>query len=291
MEVRMDNKQDLSVKDKIKASYGKLPKNQKRIADYILENFDKIPFYNVQELSAATSSSVASITRFSQRIGLDGYIDLREKISGLLQSRIKNKSIFSLYDEKLLKDDTLTAVANLDIKNIGDTLAMVDREHFGLTVDSILKAKRVFTAGLGISYLLAEILAYQLAQVGVDASVLKHTWCSFPENLVYSDSSDYLILISFPPYSKETIETAKAAKEQGIGFTAITDKHSAPFTFYTNRILTVNSENMLYTNSFSAISVLINAIATECALKNKKKSGQIMARLDDLSKKLDLVLE
>ncbi len=282
---------ELTVKDKIKQSYNTLPKNQKRIADYILENFDKIPFYNVHELSEATSSSVASITRFAQRIGLDGYIELREGISGLLQSKIKNKSIFSLYDEKLLKDDTLTAVANLDIKNIGDTLAMIDREHFSLTVTSILKARRVYTAGLGISYLLAEILAYQLAQIGIDADVMKHTWSSFPENLVYADKSDYMVLISFPPYSKETIETAKTAREQGIDFTAITDKHSAPFTFYTDRVLTVNSENMLYTNSFSAISVLINAIATECALKNKKKSGQIMARLDDLSKKLDLVLE
>ncbi|GMU87158.1 MAG: hypothetical protein AMXMBFR48_23990 [Ignavibacteriales bacterium] len=282
---------DISVKDLITTGYADLPKSQKKIADYILENFDKIPFHNVNELSRLTSSSVASITRFAQRIGMDGYIEMREKISLSLQHKIKNKSIFPLFDAKNLKDDTLTAVANLDIKNIGDTLARIDRDHFNRTISRLLKARKVYTAGLGISYLLAEILAYQLNQVGIDAAVMNHTWNSFPESLVYKGAEDYMILISFPPYSKETIETAKCAGEQGIGFTAITDKHSAPFTFYTDTVLTVNSENMLYTNSFSAISVLINAIATECALKNKKKSSQILEKLDKFSKTLDLVLE
>lgn len=271
------------IKDKIEKNFSSLPQNQRKIAEYFIDNFDKIPFLTVHQISESTEASVASIVRFAQRVGFSGFSEMRIAITDSLQTKLKHKQTFPLFDKRKADGDILTSVANIDIKNINDTLSLIEREKFDEAIDLILKSKRIFTAGLGISYLLAEILAYQLTQVSLDSSVLKHTHTVFQEQILYMNKSDLLITFSFPPYSIETIDAAQFAKRRGIKVISVTNKQSSPITFHSEISLTVNSENMLFTNSFAAISVLINAVATACALKNKTKvkkiiqeSGQIM---------------
>ncbi|HMN24690.1 MAG TPA: MurR/RpiR family transcriptional regulator [Ignavibacteriaceae bacterium] len=264
------------IKEKITSKYNSLPKNQKKIADYFINNFDKIPFVNVQDLSVATGASVASIVRFSQRAGFKGFSELRDAIAGSLQKELKSKQIFPLFEKRRVEEDLLTEVANLDIKNINETLNLVERSTFNYVIDRISKSERVFTAGLGISFLLAEILAYQLTQVGISSSVLLHSHTLFNEHILFLNPKDLLIVFSFPPYSKETIEAAEFASARKIDVISITNKHASPATFFTKANLIVKSENMLYTNSFAAISVLINAIATACAIKDKQRAKKIL---------------
>lgn len=277
------------LQDKIQSRYEKLPANQKRVADYILDNFDSIPFIDVHRLAKLINVSVASVIRFSQSIGFAGFLELRNEVGNSLKLHLSKNAVFPLFDKNNFENDILTSIANVDVKNINDTLTMIDREVFDSVIDKILDSKRVFTAGLGISYLLAEILAYQLTQVGVDSSVLKHTHTLFHEQVLYLNSDDLLVSFSFPPYSKETIELAKYASKKKIKLISITNKPTSPITVYSDLALTVKSENLLFTNSFAAISVLINAVATACAMKNKnqaqkalKESEKIMIEYDQI---------
>lgn len=264
------------IKEKIHANFNLLPKNQKKVAEFIIENFDRIPFLNVSEISEASQASVASVVRFAQNAGFTGFSELKNSIAESLQSQISNKEIFPFFEKEKEQEDLLLSVASLDIKNINDTLNMIERDNFAKAVEMILNSRRVFTAGLGISYLLAEILAYQLTQVAVEANVFKHTHALFHEQILFMDSSDLIITFSFPPYSKETIDAAEFAKSRGIKVISITNKNSSPVAFHSDVTLLVKSENMLFTNSFAAISVLINAIATQCAFNNKAKAKKIL---------------
>ena len=94
----------------------------------------------------------------------------------------------------------------------------------------------------------------------------------------------------FPPYSKETIEVAKYAREKNIKVISITNKESSPITFYSTEVLLVKSENMLYTNSFAAISVLINAIATACAVRNKANAKKIFEEAVKFKESQDVII-
>jgi len=270
------------IKDKIKSKYESLPKNHRKIADYFINNFDKIPFLNVQELSESTGASVASIVLFAQRAGYKGFSDLRESITDSLQKGMHNGEIFPLLEKRKIEDDLLTEVGNLDIKNINDTLNMIERKSFNYVIERISSAESVLTGGLGISYLLAEILAYQLTQVGINSSVLKHTHTLFHEQVLFLNQKDLLVLFSFPPYSKETLDLARFAEERRIDVIAITNKPASPITFYTKANLIVESRNMLFTNSFAAISVLINAIATACAVKDKARAKKILKESEEI---------
>ena len=277
----------LEIKNKIQKYYTDLPKNQKKVADFIIENFDHIPFQNVQNVSKSTSASVATIVRFAQRIGFSGFSEMREQIAENLKNHIQSKEIFSLVNKEELAGDTLTAVANQDIKNINDSLHLIERKNFNLATNMLLKANRVYTIGLGISNLLAQILAYQLSQVGIDSVSFRHDSAYFQEQLIYATKEDVLVAFSFPPYSKETIETAKLAKKMNIKVVSITNRSASPITLYSSVSLCVQSENMLFTNSFAAISVLINALSTECAVRDKKRAEETLELMNDISDKLN----
>lgn len=270
----MDRYKD--IKGQIKKRYDSLPKNQRKIAEYFIEKFDHIPFITVREASESTGASVASIVRFAQKVGFSGFSELKDAIAEALKNRLTRKEFFPLFEKHGPEEDILTEVANLDIKNINDTLNLIERNKFNTVIDRIVKAEKVFTAGLGISYLLAEILAYQLTQVGVNSTAFKHSYAIFHEQILFLKKSDLFIVFSFPPYSKETVEAAKFASERKINVITITNKQTSPVTFYSKMNLIVKSENMLFTNSFAAISVLINAIATSCALRDKQRAKKIL---------------
>jgi len=271
------------IKEKIKSNYNSLPKNHRKIAEYFINNFDRIPFLNVQDLSKATGASVASIVRFAQRSGYKGFSELRESIAASLQKGLYNKEIFPLLEKRKSEDDLLTDVANLDIKNINNTLNLIDRKTFNFVIKKISAAKKVYTAGLGISYLLAEILAYQLTQVGIKSSVLKHTHTLFHEQILFLTKDDLLIVFSFPPYSKETVDLANFSQERNIDVISISNEAASPISFYTKAHLIVESTNLLFTNSFSAISVLINAIATSCAVEDKMRAKKILKETEQIA--------
>lgn len=272
-------------KDRIRVNYDKLPKNQKKIAEYFLENIDQLMFLNVQEAAAATSSNVAAIVRFAQRIGFSGYPEMRNEIVSLFQKRLRsNGNSFPLIDQSKLQDDTLTSVANQDISNINETLNLNERDNFSKVIDLILSSDRVFTMGLGISHLLAQIISYQLNQVAKFSNTFNNTSSNFMEQILFLNKNDLLIALSFPPYSKPTIDAVKFAKDRNIKVVAITNKKSSPVSIHSDVSLIVKSENMLFTNSFAAISVLINAIATECALRNKDAATTMLKELKSVTK-------
>jgi len=270
------------IKEKIQSNFSRLPKNQRYIADYIIDNFDKIPFLTVEDVSEKTEVSVASVVRFAQRIGFSGFSELRDVIAESLQHHLKKNEVFPLFKKEEVADDILTSVANIEIKNINETLLNVDRDAFKKSVSMIIRSLRVFTSGLEKSYLLAEILAYQLNQVGIDAAILKHSYTNFKEQLLFLNKKDILIAFSFPDYSIETIEAAKFARSRGMKVIGITNKPTAPITFYSDQVLLVKIENMLFTNSFAAVSVMINALATEIARSNKSHSTKYLKELSDI---------
>jgi DNA-binding MurR/RpiR family transcriptional regulator len=278
------------IKEKIQNKFEELPKNQRKIATYFVDNFDKVSFLTVHDISLATGVSVASVVRFAQRIGFSGFSELREEIADSFQIHLNNIQNFSLFDKRKIEKDILTSVANLDIKNINDTLSIIEREVFDSSINMILNSNRVFTVGLGISYLLSEILAYQLTQVSVDATAFKNNYCPFSEQIPLLNKKDLIIMFSFPPYSKDTIEAAKIASEKKIKLIAITNKEASPITFFSKINLIVHSENMLFTNSFAAISVIINALATSVALKTKARTKLLQRETSEILEKYNKIV-
>jgi DNA-binding MurR/RpiR family transcriptional regulator len=267
------------LKGLIQSKYPALPENQRKVADFLLYRASEIPFLPIVEIERQCGASKATVVRLSQSLGFSGFLELRARLLEGVQSQIRQLDPFplpSISDH----EETLTAVARQDVRNINQTINHLDRELFEGVAKMIVKAPHVFTVGLGISSLMSQILAYSLNQVAVKATPFVHDYETFIEQLPFVSPSDVIIAFSFPPYSRETVDVVKAAAARRVRVIGITDRITSPISFHCVSVLPIRSQNKLFTNSFSAISVIINALATEVALRNRSKALKTLKEVE-----------
>jgi len=169
------------VKERIRSLHQDMPRNQKILAEFVIDHIEEIPFWTVHTLAGEAGTSTASVVRLAQRLGFSGYTAMRDDIVNLLKDNLNRDYVSRI---ETLDGDVLSLVANQDVMDINDTLNQLNRADFKIAVQYILGASRVYTAGLGISHLMSEILAYQLKQVGVPAISLLTGNTNFLEQLV-----------------------------------------------------------------------------------------------------------
>jgi DNA-binding MurR/RpiR family transcriptional regulator len=265
----------------VQSAYPNLPENQRKVADVLLERIREVPFLSVNDLENLSGTSKATVVRLAQNLGFSGYLELRDRMRAGAQSELIDTGTFPLLSGES-DEETVTAVARQDVKNINQTIAQLDRETFGRVADMIVRSSRVHTMGLGVSSLLARILSYSLNQVAIPATPFAHEHESFFEQIHQVSASDIVIAFSFHPYSGETIETARTLAVRGVPIVAITDRVTSPISFVSKAVLPIASQNLLFTNSLSAISVVINALATEVALRTKRRAAENLRKTEDL---------
>ena len=66
---------------KIKDLYGNMGHSERKIADWIMVNFQEIIGLSINELATKCGCGEATIVRFSRRLGLSGYQELKLKIA------------------------------------------------------------------------------------------------------------------------------------------------------------------------------------------------------------------
>jgi DNA-binding MurR/RpiR family transcriptional regulator len=265
----------------VQTAYPNLPENQRKVADVLLRRIREVPFLSVIDLEKLSGASKATVVRLAQSLGFSGYLELRERVRASAQSKISEAETFPLLSGES-DEETLTAVARQDVKNINQTIARIDRAVFVRVAEMFLHAPHVFTFGLGVSALLAKVLAYSLNQVAVRSTPFAHDHETFFEQIHQVSPSDVAVAFSFHPYSRETIDTARALAMRGVSVVAVTDRVTSPLSLVSKAVLPIASQNLLFTNSISAISVLINALTTEVALHNKQRATDNLKTTEDL---------
>ena len=66
-----------SVLQTIRAGMDSFSKGQKRIAAFILDNYDRAAFMTAAKLGETTSVSESTVVRFAAQLGYDGYPDMQ----------------------------------------------------------------------------------------------------------------------------------------------------------------------------------------------------------------------
>ena len=270
------DRETTDVRDRILDHVDDLPPQQRTIADYLLEHLDTVPFLSVPELAKRCGVSEATIVRFGQRIGFSGFAELKVALVELLQSRL------GVDDDRTDDDfgeDILESVAVHEGRNIRQTVESIDREVFAAIAELIFSADHVYTFGMGISAYLAELAAYTLVQVGVAAHPLSTGYSSPKEQIVALKESDLVLVISLPPYSRQSLELVEAASDVGAATVALSDRLIAPLARRAGLSLAVKSDNLTFTNAVAAMTVVINGLATAVATRHPDVAIDAFARI------------
>lgn len=269
------------LRHRIFAAAGDLTRQQRAISEYVLDHMQEIPFLSVPELAERTGASEATVVRFCQRLGYSGYADLKmAMVEALRDEMAASASAPSTGDVAAIQRDSLLAVAKLEQQNIQRTLDSVDRKVFRQVAAALFRADHVYTFGLGISAYLADFACYLFTEHGLRATRLATRYTSPREQLVVLRPSDLVVVFSFPPYSKQTLEVLEESRERGIPTVAVTDRETAPAASLARDALIVSSHGMTFTNATASAQVLLNALVVEIASSHRGETVDAISRIN-----------
>ena len=256
-------------------------KGQKRIARYILENYDKAAFMTASRLGKTVGVSESTVVRFASELGYDGYPAMRRAVEEMIRSRLTSVQRIQNARETLTQDNVLENVMMADIANLQTTLERCDRAQFDRAVDTILAAKHIYIVGMRSSFSLANFLGYYLNLLQENVHIVQDTSaCELYEQLLRIREGDVFIGISFPRYSRRTAQAMQYAKSAGARCIGITDGPASPFAGLADTLICARSEMESFLDSLVAPMSLINALIVCVSVKSRENVADIFQRLE-----------
>jgi len=261
------------LKDLIQKNNNEFTPTEKKIADFILQHYNEIPFISIHDMADRIGVGRASILRFTQKIGFDGFLSLKKEINNRMINTLAPMEKFRLsLNENDLGSTLLNDVAKNEVDNINLTLNHINSKNYKLAVNEISKAKLIYTVGYNLSSFISEITCYLLQRIGIKSISANIGGRSIVDQLINIDKTDVVVAFSLPPYSQQTISAAQYAKKHKAKVISFTNSLTSPIVPFTDIVLQVETKSRIFSNSFTAIIVLIYSLVYEVAVKNKTRS-------------------
>lgn len=261
----------------------KLPemsKSQRKIALYILNNPDSVPFSTVGKLAKMAEVSEATVVRFANFLGYSGFPELQQAMQESVRrqlttvERLKiSENIYHSEDEKDIYN-----MFNEEIRRIQMMADQFDIDAFRKAVKLIIGAKNIYIIANRSAVSLGTFLEFYLDVLFQNTELIRNPY-GISEKMFRLNEEDVVIALSFPRYTKNTIDAVSFAKDQGSKVIAITDSIASPLIPYADIQLCAPSEMPSFIDSFVAPLSLINALLTAVG---KEKRNEIEAHLNDL---------
>lgn len=241
-------------------------KGQKRIAAYILENYDKAAFMTASRLGILAGVSESTVVRFASELGYDGYPSMQRALQDMIRSRLTSTQRIQAAGNMF--QDVLPAVIQSDIDKLRQMLSHSNRSEFDRVVDKIMSCRHVYILGVRSSSFVAGYLHFYMHLLSENVTLIQSNAAGeMFEQMLRMGPGDVLIAISFPRYSKVTINTVKFARDRGAEIIAITDNELSPVCQLSQAALLAPCEMISFVDSMVAPLSLINALLV--ALSNR----------------------
>jgi len=276
------------LKQKITAQFHNLSAAQKNLAEYLLENYDKAAFLTASRLGALVGVSESTVIRFATSIGYQGYPEMQEAMQEMVRNKLNTVSRLRKSAEFSRENSAVREILQTDMENLRKTLQEISVEAFEAAVEEIIKADTIYVLGLRSAHCAAVFLGFYLEMIEKKVRIVPWSVSSIMEQLSGVREKDLVVAISFPRYTRQTIEGAAYAKKAGARILAITDSIVSPLAQWADLTLTAESDLGSFIESFTAPLSVINALITAVGRKQKTKTISVLEQLEKLWEQYDI---
>ena len=247
---------------------------EKRIADYVLNHTAEILGISISELAEKCECGDATVVRFSRRLGLDGYQDLKIRVAGELSASSaiggeieKNDNCYEIF-QKRITDIT---------QSLRNTESVLDPAQLDLAAQTIMRADRIVIFGLGNSAAIAQDAAHKFLRLGLAAQACcdNHLQAIIASHL---KRGSVAIGISHSGASVDIVEALRLCKIGGASTICVTNYGNSPLVAASDIALFTKSDetkhSILAMSSRIAQLAIFDSIYTYIVLNADKASKQ-----------------
>lgn len=278
----MSNNNDLIAV--IKNNYYKFSKGQKLIAQFIIDHYDKAAFMTAAKIGETVDVSESTVVRFASSIGYSGFPELQKALQVLIKNKLTTVQRIGLDDD--IVDDTDKLHKKI-IKNEMNTMRglyeTIDTKALDKATEIIMGANKIYILGLRTSSTLSNYLGFYLDVILDNVKILNNIGVnSLYEEIIRIKETDVLIVISYPRYSKITVDATKFVKERNAKIVAITDTEASPVYPMADVSLLAKSNIVSFIDSLVVPLCMINNLITNISLVEKDDIVEYYNKLEQL---------
>jgi DNA-binding MurR/RpiR family transcriptional regulator len=152
---------DSNVFAKISDSYYQLTSSEKKVADYIVVQQQKVQYLSISELAGACGVADATISRFCRQIGYRGYNAFKLAVA---KSTVVRQGIPGPLSGEVTPEDSIPDMCrklfSSEVEALAQTQELVRPDTIRAAADALLAADKVLCMGQGGSMIMAEEAAH-----------------------------------------------------------------------------------------------------------------------------------
>ena len=275
----MQNTQDMI--QRLNLSGSRLSKSHRRIAEYILQHYDKAVFMTAAKLGEMVNVSESTVVRFAVALGYEGYPELQQALQELVRHRLTATQRFEMSSD-ISQEEVLSTVLKADMQNIRSTIDGIDNAAFLRAVQVISGARRIYILGLRSAAPLEQFAGYYLHYIFDDVRVVAAGSTDVFEAISRIEASDVLLGISFPRYSSRTIEAMSFARSRHAQVIGLTDGPMSPLHEVADICLSMRTDMASFVDSMAAPMSVINALIVALGIQNREALNARFKQLEEV---------
>jgi DNA-binding MurR/RpiR family transcriptional regulator len=259
------------VQTRLAEAYRDLPEAMRRIADALMSDPLLGALWGIEAMSDRAEVSVGTVVRFAKRLGYKGFSEFRDALREACHARSGDAEL----EQMAVPTDvfgTLAEVTRRDGENLKRLIQMVDQDMLTSAATLLENARHRVILGRGVSHVMSLTLAFYLTQAGLPCIAAIPS--DFSNQVANLGSRDLLVVLSFSPYSRESVDSAMFAKESGIPVLAFSDRPDSPLKPFADILIPVPSEDLLFSCSITTFAALAHAFAIVVA--SADRTGTLM---------------
>ena len=240
----------------------RLTKKEKRIAEFFLDEEQRVFLMNVADIAKTIDVSDTSVIRFIKSLGFENFTDFKNSGQEDIKSRLDKTNDF-IKNLDIIKENS---IEQLYIHKINEEVNKIfnsnSQKQIKKISNLIMKAKNKYIVGFkstaGIANFFGVRLGFMLENVStfnIDDSVVVNSIFNIKQE-------DILIIFDYPMYSKAAVVLAKIARENKAKILLFTDSDNAPLSEYSDILYKVKLNGISVFNSLISTQILIEYLLT-----------------------------
>lgn len=225
----------------IQLSYNQFTKTEKKIADFVTKNTNRVLFMSITELSEACGVADASVHRFCRTMGVKGYQEFKMKLSLSASSDEETEAeSANINMENDSLEFSLDKILQGHISALKETRMLMRMDEVEKTIRMMEEADNVYFFGIGDSLLTAREARNKFLRICNKVSCIDDPHMQ-AMTASMAGPKDVIFIISYSGATKDNVYVARIAKKVGAKIVGITRFLKSPLTAYTDTLLVCGS--------------------------------------------------
>jgi DNA-binding MurR/RpiR family transcriptional regulator len=267
--VQSPNLSPQAVQRMIESRFDSLSPELQRAARWVAQHSPALALQSMRHSARAAGVTPATMTRLAQRLGFEGFDDLRAPFRRHIASAARAAPASAA-------SNPLNALQQANVASVAGLNQPVD---FDAAARLLIEAPQVHFLGLRVCHGVAFFMAYAYALVCDNGRLVSGAGGTFDDQVARIDKGGVLVAISQSPHARQTVDAVATARRHGVAVVALTDSRLSPLVHDARIVLLYDTASNAYLHSTAGAQALAETLVAAVAERGGAATQQHLRRM------------